>query len=268
MLLGGVILSLFLFLGTGHCVPEYAYDRVDQKSERAKYLAKLAVDNRKLGLAIKSTKTLIDQSKGRPYLAELHLRLAELYIEKSRIVYFLRKKQVSDDLDALKQLESKQLKLRAIEVYQFILDDFPEFKYRDKALFFMAHEYRELGMLDDMIKNYRVIIKQHKDSRYVPECYLLIGDYFNNLGDLSLAKRHYTAVLDYPQSPAVTIARYKLAWCHINEKGFKDAIKLFELCVLSEPTDDLDIDTYKRVDIKLEALIDIAYCFPESYKDI
>ncbi len=190
-----------------------------------------------------------------------------MYIEKSRIVYFLRKKQVSDNLDALKQIESKQLKLRAIEIYQFILDDFPQFKYRDKALFFMAHEYRELGMLDDMLKNYRAIIKQHKDSRYVPECYLLVADYFNNKGDLLLAKRHYTAVLNYPRSPAVTIARYKLAWCHINEKGFKDAIKLFEQCVLSETTDDLDIDTYKRVDIKLEALIDIAYCYPESYKD-
>ena len=268
LLLAGVITWLFLLLGTGQCVPEYAYDRVDQKAERQKYLAKLADDNHKVDLAIKSTKTLIDQSKGRPYLAELHLRLAELYIEKSRIVYFLRKKQVSDDLNALKQLESKQLKLRAIEIYQFILDDFPHFKYRDKALFFMAHEYRELGMLDDMINNYRAIIKQHKDSRYVPECYLLIGDYFNNQGDLALAKRHYTAVLDYPQSPAVTIARYKLAWCHINEKGFHDAIKLFEQCVLSETTDDLDIDTYKRVDIKLEALIDIAYCYPESYKEM
>jgi len=267
LLLTAVVTSLFLFLGTGHCASDYAYDRVDQKAEREKYLAKLADDNHKVDLAIKSTKTLIDLSKGRPYLAELHLRLAELYIEKSRIVYFLRRKQVSDDLDALKQLESKQLKLRAIEIYQFILDDFPQFKYRDKALFFMAHEYRELGMLDDMIQNYRIIIKQHKDSRYVPECYLLIADYFNNQGDLSLAKRHYTAVLDYPQSPAVTIARYKLAWCHINEKGFKDAIKLFEQCVLSETTDNLDIDTYRRVDIKLEALIDIAYCYPESYKE-
>ncbi len=264
----GVITLLFIFLGAGHCGPEYAYDRADQKAEQEKYLAKLADDNRKVDLAIQSTKTLIDLSKGRPYIAELHLRLAELYIEKSRIVYFLRKKQVSDNLDALKQLESKQLKLRAIEIYQLILDDFPQFKYRDKALFFMAHEYRELGMLDDMIKNYRAIIKQHKNSRYVPECYLLIADDFNNKGDLSLAKRHYAAVLNYPRSPAVTIARYKLAWCHINEKGFKDAIRLFEQCVLSETTADLDIDTYKRVDIKLEALIDIAYCYPESYKEI
>ena len=95
--------------------------------------------------------------------------------------------------------------------------------------------------MDNMVVNYRTIIKQYKQSRYVPECYLLLGDDFNNKGDLASAKKHYTAVLNYPQSPAIIIARYKLAWCHINEKGFKDAIKLFEQCVLSDTAGDLDI---------------------------
>jgi len=259
--------SLFFFISDGDCDPKYTYEKTDQKAEQKKYMAKLSDDERKVGLAIQSTRTLIDQSKGRPYLAELYLRLAELYIEKSRLIYFIRKNQISDNLDSLKQLESKNYKIRAIEIYQHILDEFPVFEHRDKALFFMAHEYRELGMMDDMIKNYRTIIQKHKKSQYVPECYLLIGDDFNNKGDLELAKRHYTAVLNYPQSPAITIARYKLAWCHINEKGFKDAIKLFEACVLSETTGELDVDTYRRVDLKREALIDIAFCYPDSYTD-
>jgi TolA-binding protein/Flp pilus assembly protein TadD len=259
--------SLFLFIGNADCDTKYTYDKTDHKAEQKKYMAKLSDDERKVALAIKSTRTLIDQSKGRPYLAELYLRLAELYIEKSRIIYFIRKNQVSDNLASLKQLESKNFKIRAIEIYQHILDEFPSFEHRDKALFFMAHEYRELGKMEEMIKNYRAIIKEHTRSQYVPECYLLIGDDFNNKGDLVLAKRHYTAVLNYPQSPAITIARYKLAWCHINEKGFQDAIKLFEKCVMSETTGELDVDTYKRVDIKQEAFIDIAYCYPDSYTD-
>ena len=263
----GLLVSLFFFFSEGLCEPKYTYEKTDQKAEQKKYMAKLSDDDRKVALAIQSTRTLIDKSKGRPYLAELYLRLAELYIEKSRIIFFIRKNQISDNLASLKQLESKNYKIRAIEIYQHILDEFPHFEHRDKALFFMAHEYRELGMMDDMIKNYRAIIKEHTESRYVAECYLLIGDDFNNKGDLALAKRHYTAVLKYPQSPAITIARYKLAWCHINEKGFRDAIQLFEQCVLSETTGDLDVDTYKRVNIKQEALIDIAYCYPDSYAD-
>ena len=37
--------------------------------------------------------------------------------------------------------------------------------------------------------------------------------------------------------------------------------------MLSETTGDLDVDTYRRVDLKREALIDIAYCYPDSYSE-
>jgi tetratricopeptide (TPR) repeat protein len=159
------------------------------------------------------------------------------------------------------------LKNQAIEIYQRILDNFPDFESLDKVHFFMAHEYRELGHIDDMVKQYQIIIKQNKDSSYVPEAYLLLGDYFLNQLDLPLAERHYRAVLDYPQSQAVSIARYKLAWVHINNSDFKKAIQLLEESIESAPTEDLDVDTYRRVDIKYESLIDMAYSYTEAYKD-
>jgi tetratricopeptide (TPR) repeat protein len=83
-----------------------------------------------------------------------------------------------------------------------------------------------------------------------------------------MALKHYRAVLKHTGSPAVPVARYKLAWCHINKTQFKEAIKLLEACVTTPSTKDLDIDTYKKkVDIKLEALVDMAYCYCEAYKD-
>lgn len=259
--------ALILFTGEVTGSKQYDYQQTDKAAEQKKFLAKLSDDNKKVDMAIENTKTLIDRSRGRSYLPELYLRLAELYIEKSRIVYFIRKSQVSDSLDALKQIESKNLKNSAIEVYQRILDDFPKFEARDKIHFFMAHEYREIGRIDDMVKSYRIIIKQFKRSKYIPECYLLLGDYFNNQGDLQTATKHYKAVLNYPESPAVPIAMYKLAWCHINHKEHKKAIALFEKCVTAASSEEVDIDTYKRVDIKQEAFIDMAYCYPECYKE-
>lgn len=244
----------------------YEYEEKDEEAEQRVFVKKLRGDNKKVDMAIQNTKTLIGRSKGRGYLPELYLRLAELYVEKSRIVYFIRKHQVSDSLETLKQIESKNLKLQAIEVYQRILDTFPGFEAEDKIHFFMAHEYRELGQIEDMAKEYRKIISRYKKSRYVPESYLLLGDYFSNEGDLATAISHYKKVLNYPQSPAAIIAQYKLAWCHINQKDFKKAIKLFEACVKSDTKEDVDIDTYRRVDIRLEALIDMAYSYPECYK--
>ena len=248
-------------------VDEYEYEQKDQSAEKKKSIQRLEQDKRKVQMAIETTKTLIDRSRQRPYLPELYLRLAELYIEKSRIVYLLRKSQQTDGAGALDQLESNTLKQQAIELYQRILDHFPDFADRDKVYFFMAHEFGELGQLKNMVKQYRSLISNHKDSQYVPEAYLLLGDYFFSQQNLPLAKKHYQAVLKYPGSSASIIGRYKLGWCYVNDADYKQALKLFEAAVTtSEGDKEVDIDTYRHVNVRLEALIDMAFCYPEVYK--
>jgi tetratricopeptide (TPR) repeat protein len=247
----------------------YVYEQKDTAAEKKRYVVKLEQDKQKCELAIINTKTLIGRSKNRPYLPELYLRLAELYIEKSRLAFFLRKSQQDDGGQrSLDQYESNMLKQQAIEVYQRILDDFPNFPFADKVRFFMAHEYMELGQTDEMIRQYQTLIGQFPDSQYTPEAHLLLGDYyFNEKQDVEQSTRHYEAVLKYPQSSAVAAARYKLAWCKINVMDYAGALALFEASVESpQAAGELDIDTYRRVDVRLESLIDMAYCYPEVYK--
>lgn len=246
----------------------FGYEKQDKAGEQQKFLARLKEDKKKVDFAIKNTKILIDKARTRPYLPEIYLRLAELYIEKSRIVYFLRKSEIPDSVKLFENLETNSLKNRAIEIYQRILNDFPEFEDRDKVLFFLAHEFRELGQIQEMIKQYRALIKNYKNSQYAPEAYLLLGDYFFNNGDLDMAQTHYEAVFNYPDSGALAVARYKLGWCHINRGGCKKAITLFEESVNTIlPSDEIDIDTYKKVDIRLESLVDMAFCYSEVYKE-
>jgi tetratricopeptide (TPR) repeat protein len=245
----------------------YGYQKQDIVKEKKRYLEKLSTDKKKVELAVSNTKNLINRSKNKSYLPELYLRLAELYVEQSRIEYFLRKSERNGSKSPFDQLASHTLKTKAIEIYKRILNSFPDYEARDKVLFFMAHEFRELGRIDEMIVQYRSIIKKHPKSTYVPEAYLLLGDHFINLQDLETAKKHYLRVLTYPDSPAVSIARYKLAWCHINRAEFKKAIKLFEDAIkVSVDGKKLEVDTYKRVDIKMESLVDMAYCYTECYK--
>jgi tetratricopeptide (TPR) repeat protein len=248
-------------------VGEYEFEQKNKAEEKKKSIQRLERDKRKVELAIETTKTLIDRSRQRPYLPELYLRLAELYIEKSRIVFLLRKSQQTGKNTALNQLESNSLKKQAVEIYQRILDHFPDFADRDKVYFFMAHEYGELRQLEDMVKQYRILIAKHKDSQYVPEAYLLLGDYFFSKQNLPQAQNHYQAVLNYPDSSASIIARYKLGWCYINVADYKNALKLFEEAVTTSKGDkEVDIDTYRHVNVRLEALIDMAFCYPEVYK--
>ncbi len=247
----------------------YEYERKDKKKEQQKLVEKLKQDKTKVELAIGNTKMLIDKSRNMPYLPELYLRLSELYIEKARIVFIIRKNEgVSQGSEALDSLEANTLKNQAIETYLRILNDFPDYPSRDKIHFFLAHEYRELNQIPEMVSHYRDIIKKYPQSPYTPESYLLLGDHFISKQDLTMAIRHYTKVLDYPTSSAIVIARYKLAWSHVNNRDFEKAISLFEQSVAtSEPGQEIDVDTYKRVDIKLESLVDMAYCYPEVYKD-
>ncbi|HOO46811.1 MAG TPA: hypothetical protein PLM29_11310, partial [Deltaproteobacteria bacterium] len=143
---------------------EYGYDETDQQTRQAKYMEKLLEDRKKVDLAIRNTKALIDTSQSKPYLPELYLREAELYVELSRIAYFLRKGDNAGASSAFGQLESNTFKNQAIEIYQRILDNFPAFDARDKIHFFLAHECRELGRIDEMVMQYRVIIKEYKSS--------------------------------------------------------------------------------------------------------
>lgn len=246
----------------------YAADRADRHEKQKKALERLRRDKAKIDQAIVSTRTLIDRSRDRPYLGDLYLRLAELTIEKSRVVYFIRLEETPPGTKSLEHLESDALKRDAIEIYQRILSHFPDFASQDKVRFFLAHEYRELGQIDDMLAQYREIVTRYPGGPYAPESYLLLGDHFFNTKDLELARRHYEAVLRYAESPAVTVARYKLAWCCINEADWKGAIALLEQAVTTPDAQrEIEIDTYRKVDIKLESLVDMAYCYGEQYKD-
>jgi len=246
----------------------YMNDFSGEKQEEKAFFKKLKQDDHKIDLAIKNTKTLIEKSKNKPYLPELYLRLADLYVEKSRVTFFIRKAEKQQPLTALEALPANALKNQAIEVYQRILDHFPNFDQTDKVHFYMAHEFRELGKVNDMIVHYRNIIQSYPNSQYVSESYLLLGDHYFKSQNLDMAEKHYSAIINYPGCPAYPIAQYKLGWCHINRAEFKKAIHRFGMALASaENQQTTDIDTYRHVDIRLESLIDMAYCYVDCYKD-
>jgi len=246
----------------------YTSDFSGETQKEKAFLTKLRQDETKIDLAIKNTKALIDQSRNKPYLPELYLRLADLYVEKSRVTFFIRKALKKEPLSKLESLPADALKNQAIEIYQRILDHFPGFDQLDKVHFFMAHEFREMGKVKEMVVHYRTIIQKYPQSPYVPETYLLLGDHYFKSQNLDMAQTHYSTIIQYPQSPAYAIAQYKLGWCYINRADFQSAIKRFETALKSsENQDTTDIDTYRHVDIRLESLVDMAYCYVDCYKE-
>ena len=235
-------------------------------------LARLKRDISKVDKSIEVTRDLINRSKGERYLPDLYFRQAELYIEKSRLVYFrILEAAGADDKTAVVAPEARLLKDQAVAVYRRIISEFPDYIDNDKAQFFIAHEFRELGNFPEMLKTYEELVKKYPKSNFRFESWLILGDYNFDKGDIDAAIENYRSILKNQETYAHNMARYKLAWCYVNKDKTALAVDLWEQAVktptLTEPgvevIDSLS-DKPLRLDVRQDALRDLAFYYAES----
>lgn len=247
-----------------------AYRRNDPAAEKRDLIAQLTSNINKVDHTIEVTKALIKQSNDARYLADLYLRLAELYVERSRYVYNRLMEQQPEDAGVLsgeKALEVQITKRLAIELYDKILKEFPEYEHNDQVRFFRAHEFRELGDFDAMLEQYQQLVNAHPKSPWATEARVILGDHHFDKDDLAAAERHYLDVLALPESHVHDMARYKLGWIKINQEKFKSALNLFRDAVVSaKKTRKGAVGDAQKLDVKREALNAMVWPFTEVKK--
>ena len=119
---------------------------ISKAKEQDELIAKLKRDIFKVDRAIGETERLIAKSRNAPYLPDLQFRLAELYVEKSRYVYYLQAEQRARGGQGRHGLPGDRLlKQKAVQLYNRLLREYPDFHDGDKVTFYLAHEQRELG---------------------------------------------------------------------------------------------------------------------------
>lgn len=242
---------------------------------RAIFVEKLRRDISKVSRAIEVTEELIARSRGAPYLPDIYLRLAELYVEQSRYEFYLVNEERgdapagSDSADRPASTSavaptSRLLKEKAVETYRRILQDFPTWEDNDKVHFFLAHELRELGDYEAMIETYRRLAERHPKSDLVLDAYLVLGDHRFDKGDLEGAETWYRKILEAPESPTHDLAHFKMGWVELNRASFERAFRHFEAAVKTPwaPPGGERADA-RRLDVKREALADLAYTYTE-----
>ena len=235
-------------------------------------LDRLKRDILKVNKSIGVTKDLINRSKGERYLPDLYFRLAELHIEKSRLVYFrVLEEAGAEDKTAVVAPEARLLKDQAIAIYRRILSEFPDYVDDDKITFFIAHEYRELGNFDEMIKVYQELVKKYPKSNFRFESWLILGDYYFDKGDIDAATDYYRSILKNQETYAHNMARYKLAWCYVNKDKPALAVDLWEKAIKTPSTPEpgaAPIDPLSskptRLDVRQDALRDLAFYYAEA----
>lgn len=225
----------------------------------------------KIDKNIESTKEQIKSIKDASYLSDLYFVLAEFLVEKSRVLYQLKiAKNPNVPVEELDFTFEKRPKEEAIGVYDVFLEKFPSESRGDRALFFKAHELRELGRAEDMLKVYRQITKDYPNSQYWAESQLIIGDiYFEQEKDFEMAIEVFKQIVSHPLNEFTALAHYKMGWCYINLNKFLSAYQSYELAITS--TNKLLTDKKElRSDIRDQALQAMVWPYseiPEKYID-
>jgi tetratricopeptide (TPR) repeat protein len=236
---------------------------VTKQKEKQELIDKLRRDIFKVDRSLGETDKLIARSRNAPYLPDLQFRLAELYVEKSRYVYYLQAEtRPEGQKGAMVSPETKLLKQKSMQIYNRILREFPDFKDADKVTFYLAHEQRELGEFDQMLKTQGDLIKKYPSSPLRLDAEQILGDYWFDKADLKQAEEHYRAILDAPPSPVHDLARYKMGWIRINQQNHGEAVTFFEAAAASAPLPGVDVS--KALSVKREALLDLVYSYTEA----
>jgi TolA-binding protein len=151
------------------------------------------------------------------YFQKYKLELEELK-EKEKIEYDTwigmpgKKEEIfSRNRESLKKIWAKA----AFDIYRVILKNYKDYHRRDEVLFVFAYSLVETGDSYEGLGTYRQLIKEFPGSRYVPDAYLAIGEYFFNTGEFLNAVKAYEIASKYEGTKASFLAMYKLAWCYL-----------------------------------------------------
>jgi tetratricopeptide (TPR) repeat protein len=260
--------SALLALGLALTVAQAPASRLEnpivtRAREKVELVEKLRRDIFKVDRSVGETDKLIARSRNAPYLPDLQFRLAELYVEKSRYVYFLQAEtRPEGQKGALVSPETKLLKQKAVQIYTRILREFPDFKDADKVTFYLAHEQRELGDFEALLRTLGDLIRRYPSSPLRLDAEQIVGDHWFDKADLRQAEEHYKAILDAPASPVHDLARYKMGWIRINQANHAEAVTYFEAAAASAPLPGVDVS--KALSVKREALLDLVYSYTEA----
>ena len=95
-----------------------------KEQERQEFIAKLKRDIAKVAHSVEVTKELIGRSRGAPFLPDIYLRLAELYVEQARYEFYVVHEERGENAKGSAVVPTARLlKEKAVETYERILSE-------------------------------------------------------------------------------------------------------------------------------------------------
>ena len=224
---------------------------------------------KKLQLRIKNT------DEDDPAKPELMERLGDMLCQKARY-YELRaydflsaSNEAGARGDTAKQQEllakkaddektGREARDEMLKLYREIIKYHADYPQIDKIRYYMAFNLAEMGYAGEAYEQYSGIVREHSNSKYLPEAFLGMAEYtFAIEEDMPTALQQYQKVVSIDaKSSAASFAMYKMGWCYFNLGEPKKALAQFEKVIR-----EADSGGARRTDMRKEALKDLVKAY-------
>ena len=193
--------------------------------------------------AIQQLYKLAQKQKRSPRRGEIWLRLAEQYVEKSRLIEIKIQKEFDRRVDLynagkiknrpkINFAAAQNYNKKAVELYELFVRNFPKDKKIDQAYFFLGYNYFELQQVSKGESFYRKLSKEFPKSAYVDEANFSLGDYYFETEKWEKAKNYFRKVQKNKRHRLSSFAAYKAAWCNFKSGSYKQALKDLEKVII------------------------------------
>lgn len=207
------------------------------------------------------------------YTPDAMTRLAELYYEKAvddqQVALNAFEEQIQLGANDVASVDTARSFQKSISLYEQIIERFPNYRLIDSIHYLLAWCLAEEGNEDESLVWFKRLIDQHPTSRYVPEAWVRIGEYyFEQQGDdvnenLELAISAYRAAIAFDGSSLYDKAIYKLGWSYYRLNDFANGVNAFVRLI--DYYDELKLkDPEAGGDLRSEALQYTAISFADD----
>jgi TolA-binding protein/Flp pilus assembly protein TadD len=241
---------------------------LDAEEYNAEKAALLAVKRRAL---IEDIKRFIRDARDSEQVAELNLRLGNLYMED----YYAGMAKAQQEFDTrttaweknkrkgkppeMDSSEARVSLVKARALYRETLRRAPHHPRRDEVYYFLAVSSMDEGHVDEGIRFLSRLVNEIPRSKYAAEALVQLGDHHFEKNQFRDARIYYDRLISLKFRPLLPYATYKKAWCAFNMGAHTEAIKQFKW-VIAYGDKESDGSALR---IRNEALRDIALPFSE-----
>ena len=165
-------------------------------------------------------------------------RLSELYFEDAKDTQALAQKEMEERAKSLGPGEEPPPEQpvrfdKSVSLYRTMIAKFPSYRLIDAVQYLLGYVLEQQGELEDSRDAFAELIAKYPDSKFVPEAWMRIGEYwFDNPGAdanaaLLQAAAAYGHVTDHPEGALYDRGLYKLGWTWYRLDRYDDAVGAF-----------------------------------------